>query len=135
MYDPGSRLFLPEYWFRLSNDAKIAAYNGVGPEFFPDWLRGILDTIYYWASDPVGVHDVEYNYSRSRIMADLRLLANCLLNSRGKIRRIVLSLIAFAGVALFGRRAWKEGHIIAACELTGDGRGRWPWIFRHFNKR
>ncbi len=112
MYDPGSRLFIPGYWFELSNEDKIAAYNGVGPEFFPSRVRELLDMIYYWASDPVGVHDVEYSYGKCRIMADLRFLANCLLNSRGKLRRIVLSLIAFFGVALFGGRAWKEGHKI-----------------------
>ena len=112
MYDPGNKLFLPEYWFELSNDARIAAYNGVGPEFFPGWIRDLLDTIYHWASDPVSVHDVEYTYGKCRIMADLRLLGNCLLNSRGIPRRVVLSIVAFVGVALFGRRAWKEGHKI-----------------------
>jgi hypothetical protein len=40
----------------------------------------------------------------------LRLLANCLLNSRGKIRRIVLSFAAYIGVAVFGRRAWQEAQ-------------------------
>jgi len=112
MYDPGNKLFLPEYWFELSNDARIAAYNGVGPEFFPGWIRDLLDTIYHWASDPVSVHDVEYTYGKCRIMADLRLLGNCLLNSRGIPRRVVLSIVAFVGVALFGHRAWKEGHKI-----------------------
>ena len=111
MYDP-SKLLLPGYWFELSADERAAAYNGVGPEYFPGWLRGVLDAIYWWASDPVSVHDVEYSYSKTRLLADLRLLANCLLRSRCHPRRITLSLLAFAGVVLFGRRAWREGHNI-----------------------
>jgi len=110
MYDPASRLFLPEYWFELSNDERILAYNGTGPDFLPGWVRGALDMVFHWASDPVRVHDVEYAYGHSKIMADLRLLANCLLNSRGKIRRISLSLVAYIGVAFFGRRAWEEAQ-------------------------
>lgn len=110
MYDPASRLFLPEYWFSLSNDERIGAYNGTGPESLPGYVRAILDNIYFWAYDPVRVHDVEYSYGRSKMMADLRLLANCLLNSRGKIRRIVLSFAAYIGVAVFGRRAWQEAQ-------------------------
>jgi hypothetical protein len=112
MYDPASKMFLPPNWGEITPEDRLAAYNGVGPDFLPEWLQRVLDTIYWWASDPVSVHDVEYTYGSSRIMADLRMLANCLLNSKGNPRRVVMSFVAYISLVLFGRRAWREGHKI-----------------------
>ena len=109
-YDTALNLVLPSWWHTVSAEDKHKACNGVGPDFFPGWIRDLLDRVFFWAADGVLVHDVEYAYGESKIMADLRLLGNCLLNSRGIPRRVVLSIVAFVGVALFGRRAWQEGH-------------------------
>ena len=109
-YSESMKVFIPEWWCSLPHESKVAVYNGTGPDFFPGWIRDLLDTIYHWASDPVSVHDVEYNYSSCRIMADLRLLANCILCGGLAPRRVVLSAVAFAAVLFFGWRAWKEGH-------------------------
>lgn len=109
-YSPSKKIYLPEVWDTLTYDQIIAVYNGVGPDFFPAWIRRVLDVIYWWAADTVMTHDVEYTYGTSKIMADLRLLVNCIIQSNGHPRRMVMGLIAYLGVSLFGWRAWGEGH-------------------------
>ncbi|HQL08847.1 MAG TPA: hypothetical protein PLE35_04550 [Lentisphaeria bacterium] len=109
-YDTALNLVLPSWWHTVSAEDKHKACNGVGPDFFPGWIRDLLDRVFFWAADGVLVHDVEYAYGESKIMADLRLLANCILCGGLAPRRVVLSAVAFAAVLFFGRRAWKEGH-------------------------
>ena len=109
-YDTALNLVLPSWWHTVSAEDKHKACNGVGPDYFPAWLRDLLDKVFWWAADPVMVHDVEYVHGVSKIMADLRLLANCIIQSNGHPRRIVMGLIAYLGVSLFGWRAWREGH-------------------------
>lgn len=109
-YSESMKVFIPEWWCSLPHESKVAVYNGTGPDFFPGWIRDLLDRVFFWAADGVLVHDVEYAYGESKIMADLRLLANCIIQSNGHPRRIVMGLIAYLGVSLFGWRAWREGH-------------------------
>lgn len=103
-------LFVPHYWDRLSDGDRLAVYNGVGPQFFPKPLRELLDVIFWWGSDAILVHDVEYAYSASRLMADIRLLVNLLSSCNWRPWRIVQSITAFLGVLCFGKRAWNEGR-------------------------
>lgn len=109
-YCENMKLFLPGWWHDLPYEKKIAVYNGAGPDYFPAWSRDLLDKVFWWAADPVMGHDVEYVYGVSKIMADLRLLANCLLRSGLDPKKVALSAVVYASVALFGRKAWKEGH-------------------------
>ena len=109
-YSESMKVFIPEWWCSLPHESKVAVYNGTGPDFFPGWIRDLLDRVFFWAADGVLVHDVEYAYGESKIMADLRLLANCILCGGLAPRRVALSAVAFAAVLFFGRRAWKEGH-------------------------
>lgn len=113
-YDPAMKMILPAYWYTLTFDERISVYNGTGPDYFPGWIRDYLDAIFWWAADPVLAHDVEYSYGTSKIMADIRLLINCFLRCDMKPRRIIMSLIAYLGVMLFGRKAWRAGH--TSCE-------------------
>lgn len=103
-------LFVPHYWDRLSDGDRLAVYNGVGPQFFPKPLRKLLDVIFWWGSDAILVHDVEYAYSASRLMADIRLLVNLLSSCKWRPWRIIQSITAFFGVFCFGKRAWNEGR-------------------------
>ena len=109
-YSESMKLFLPDWWYDLPPEAKMAVYNGAGPDYFPVWLRDLLDKVFWWASDAVMVHDVEYTHGTGKIMADWRLFANCILCSSLTLRRVALSAVVYASVALFGRKAWKEGH-------------------------
>lgn len=109
-YDTALNLVLPSWWHTVSAEDKHKACNGVGPDYFPAWLRDLLDKVFWWAADPVMAHDVEYVHGVSKIMADLRLLINCLLQSRLKPGRVVQSVIVFLSVVLFGRPAWRAGH-------------------------
>lgn len=109
-YTSPIKLFLPPGWSSITPEQKAAAYNGVGSEAFPAWLRRLLDFIFHWAFDAVRIHDVEYAYGRSRVRADIRFLLNCLALSGWVFARVSLSFVAYFSVALFGRRAWKEGH-------------------------
>lgn len=100
------RVFVPDFWNSLSYEKKISVYNGTGPDYFTEWTRSALDLVFWWASEPVMVHDVEYAFGTSKFMADIRLLINCLLKSKLKIRRIFLSFAAFFGVLFGGKNAW-----------------------------
>lgn len=104
------KLFLPPGWSSITPEQKAAAYNGVGPEAFPAWLRNLFDFIFHWGLPAIDIHDVEYSYGRSRLGADLRLLGNLLLCAWPAPRRIILALLAVLGVLLFGSRAWVAGH-------------------------
>ena len=109
-YTSPIKLFLPPGWSSITPEQKAAAYNGVGSEAFPSWLRKLLDLIFHWAFDAVRIHDVEYAYGRSRVRADIRFLLNCLALSGCVFARMFLFFFFFFFFALFGRRAWKEGH-------------------------
>lgn len=109
-YTSPIKLFLPPGWSSITPEQKAAAYNGVGPETFPSWLRKLLDLIFHWGLPAIDIHDVEYTYGRSRLGADLRLLGNLLLCAWPAPRRIILALLAVLGVLLFGSRAWVAGH-------------------------
>lgn len=109
-YDQEKKLLMPGFWYELTDEEKAKVYNGTGPDYFPGWLRGLLDVVFWWAADPVMLHDVEYAYGASKLLADLRLLANCLLRGGWKVYRVGLSLVVFLSVVLFGRPAWRAGH-------------------------
>ena len=105
----GRRLFFPVCWVVLTPEQRAAAYNGTGPGHWHPWLRYILDLIFLWAAIAVMIHDVEYTYSDSKFKADLRLLANCWLLGNS-ITEHAMGVLAFFGVLLFGRKAWRAGH-------------------------
>lgn len=102
----------PDYWQDLTDKMITVAYNGVGPEFFPKWLRELLDSVLKWAKEAVIVHDVEYTYSKSKIKADIRFLKNLLYLSRkrkeGKKDKVAIAL--FLAVFFCGKKAWEASR-------------------------
>lgn len=109
-YNALMKVFVPDFWSDLSYEEKLRVYNGVGAEYFPSWLRNLLDLVFWWAAEPVMVHDVEYVFGDSKLWADVRLLINCILRCDFRISRIIISILVFSGVFLFGYKAWKNGR-------------------------
>jgi len=103
-------IWLPSYWNDLSDAQKDAAFNGVGPEHFPQIVRNMLDKMMFWNIEPVYVHDVEYTHSDSKTMADFRFLINSLLYAGLDIYRLAISLTMFLAVLLFGGKAWRNSR-------------------------
>jgi len=104
-------IWKPKYWDTLTDNQRNDAFNGVGPEYFPHWVRNLLDMVLFWAMDAVYVHDVEYTFSTSKTLADFRFLINCLLYAGLNIYRICISFILFFAVLFFGKKAWEHSKL------------------------
>ena len=76
------RLFGHLIVLALPLDVLAAAYNGTGPEFFPDAIRAKLDSAARPFLPAFMVHDVDFTFSdgtrRSFLVANQHLFFNCL---------------------------------------------------------
>ncbi len=115
-------LWKPRYWPKLPKQQKEAAFNGIGPKFFPAWLRRLLDGAFFWLADAAYIHDVEYTYSSVRLLADFRFFVNAAILAGFDMTRQAVNVVAFIGLAFGGRRAWKESRLDSddGDVMTGD---------------
>ena len=104
-------LWKPKYWNDLTQEQKDEAFNGIGPEYFPEWLRKMFDNVLYWMGEAAYIHDVEYTYSKIRLLADFRFFVNCCIMAGLDIVRFYFKCIAFVGLVFGGRKAWKESRL------------------------
>lgn len=94
-------------------------YNGCGPEFFPAWIRRLLDSCTAAERPAILIHDVEFERGGSIwgfVKANIRLFANCWICAgkyyspgsplRWHHRRLAIILAAACMVG--GWRAWKK---------------------------
>lgn len=100
-----------DYWFEVSDEAKFEAYNGVGPEHFPRWMRKLLDIVFHWAKEAIFIHDVDYTYSDSKWRSDWRFFLNCLMACDFQIKRVLFSMIMFLSVLFFGKKAFNASRL------------------------
>ena len=99
-----------------------AAYNGTGPEFFPDAIRAKLDSAARPFLPAFMVHDVDFTNSDGTVgsfrSANTRLLVNCIICALDahpwhSWRRYALIIEAYAlyrACAKFGWIAWIQAY-------------------------
>lgn len=67
------------YYPNMSYQEVGACWNGLGPEFFPKKMRGLLDACFPVFKDAVIIHDVDYCRGLTeadKVAADTRMLRN-----------------------------------------------------------
>ena len=48
---------------KFTNTELQSVYNGIGPESFPDWLRGLVNTLHPTLEPVAFIHDAEWTLS------------------------------------------------------------------------
>ena len=68
------------YYGSLSDDELRGCVNGMGPAWFPQHLRDLLDEHFDMFRDAVAIHDIGYTYGTTaadKVAEDERFLRNC----------------------------------------------------------
>ena len=110
------RAAAPDSFWRASDPELMRAYNGIGPDRWPCWIRGAVTRLLRPFQAAAFVHDWEYSLPeksyRAFTAANRRLAANVVREALYDCR---VSLIP-AGIAaavlcqLFGLAAWRRGR-------------------------
>lgn len=70
----------PPYFWSLPSDILSREFNGTGPDYFPQSLRKLLDSMTDIFQEAVLIHDIDYYFSdctfASWRLADKRIVAN-----------------------------------------------------------
>ncbi len=104
-------------------DAELAhIYNGIGPEWFPQWLRKVMDALHPSLAPAAFIHDVEWSESDgSRAAFDM---------SNARFRRNGLKLAAMVFEWWRPRRykvMWDAVKFALACQCFGWRAWRTPY--------
>ena len=97
--------------------AAVRICNGIGPDWFPAWLRWAVTKVNITLEPASWIHDMEYERGGGvvdRFMADARFLVNCFrcacffhsAKSLRRYRNMLQALLLFAALRLGGQAAF-----------------------------